>query len=121
HFLERAETALRDDNLKVALGRATDRLGSRRSTALASLENSDQIRDMARRAKLGLLNDLAGSLETFEKNLKANGIHVHWAENGKQANKLVCEIAKSRNCKRAVKSKSMVTEETHLNHDLIEA
>jgi L-lactate dehydrogenase complex protein LldF len=121
HFLERAETALQDENLKVALGRATDRLGSRRSTALASLENSDQIRDMARRAKLGLLNDLAGNLETFEKNLIKNGIHVHWAENGKQANQLVVDIAKSRNCKRAVKSKSMVTEETHLNHDLIHA
>jgi L-lactate dehydrogenase complex protein LldF len=33
----------------------------------------------------------------------------------------VVEIAKSRNCRRAVKSKSMVTEETHLNRDLLHA
>ena len=121
HFLDRVETALKDDELKTALGRATDRLGSRRSASLASLENSDMIRDMARRAKMGLLKDLAGNLETFEKNLIANGVKVHWAENGKAANGILVDIAKKADCKRAVKSKSMATEETHLNHDLIDA
>ena len=121
HFLERVETALKDEELKGALGRATDRLASRRSASLASLEDSDLVRDMARRAKLGLLRDLAGNLETFEKNLQKNGVHVHWAEDGKAANRILVEIAKSRNCKRAVKSKSMATEETHLNHDLLDA
>jgi L-lactate dehydrogenase complex protein LldF len=103
------------------LGRATERLGSRRSASLASLPDSDLVRDMARRSKLGLLRDLAGNLETFEKNLIRNGIHVHWAEDGAAANRIVVEIARSRGCKRAVKSKSMATEETHLNHDLLEA
>lgn len=120
-FLERVETALEDDGLKVALGRATERLASRRSTALSGLENSDLVRDMARRAKLGLLKDLAGSLETFERNLKRNGIQVHWARDGKEANKTVVEIARKADCKRAVKSKSMVTEETHLNQALLAA
>lgn len=121
HFLSRVETALRDPELKMALGRATERLGSRRSASLASLPDSDLMRDMARRAKLGLLGDLAGNLEIFEKNLIKNGIHVHWAEDGAAANRIVVEIAKSRGCRRAVKSKSMATEETHLNHDLLEA
>ena len=121
HFLDRAETALKDEELKTALGRATERLGSRRSASLASLENSDMIRDMARRAKMGLLTDLAGNLETFEKNLIRNGVQVHWAEDGKAANRIMVEIARSRGCKRAVKSKSMATEETHLNHDLLDA
>jgi L-lactate dehydrogenase complex protein LldF len=120
-FLERVETALRDDNLKEALGRATERLASRRSTALSSLENSDLVRDMARRAKLGLLDDLAGNLETFERNLRKNGVRVHWARDGKEANRTVVEIARRAGCRRAVKSKSMVTEETHLNRDLLEA
>jgi L-lactate dehydrogenase complex protein LldF len=121
HFLSRVETALRDPDLKTALGRATERLGSRRSASLASLPDSDLVRDLARRAKLGLLRDLAGNLETFEKNLLKNGIHVHWAEDGKAANRIVVEIARSRGCRRAVKSKSMATEETHLNRDLLEA
>lgn len=121
HFLSRVETALRDPDLKTALGRATERLGSRRSASLASLPDSDLIRDMARRAKLGLLRDLAGNLETFEKNLIKNGVHVHWAEDGAAANRIVAGIAKSRGCKRAVKSKSMATEETHLNRHLLDA
>jgi L-lactate dehydrogenase complex protein LldF len=120
-FLDRVETALKDDDLKEALDRATERLGSRRSTALSSLENSDLVRDMARRAKLGLLHDLAGNLETFERNLRKNGVQVHWARDGKEANRKVVDIARKAGCKRAVKSKSMVTEETHLNHDLLEA
>ncbi len=120
-FLDRVETALRDDSLKTALGRATERLGSRRSTALASLEDSDLVRDMARRAKMGLLRDLAGNLEIFEKNLIKNGVHVHWAEDGAQANRIVADIARQRGCKRAVKSKSMATEETHLNKTLLDA
>jgi L-lactate dehydrogenase complex protein LldF len=120
-FLDRVETALRDEELKTALGRATDRLGSRRSASLASLEDSDMIRDMARRAKLGLLTDLAGNLEAFERNMIANGVQVHWAEDGKAANAIMVDIAKTRGCKRAVKSKSMATEETHLNRDLLEA
>src|SRR5689334_25072893 len=102
-FLDRVETALKDEGLKTALGRATERLGSRRSASLASLENSDMIRDMARRAKLGLLGDLAGNLETFEKNLIANGVKVHWAEDGEAANRIMVDIAKARGCKRAVK------------------
>lgn len=121
HFLERVETALRDDHLHGALETATDRLWSRRGEAFASLENADTIRDMARRTKMTLLRDLAGNLETFEKNLIRNGIRVHWAKDGKEANRIVIEIARAANCKRAVKSKSMATEETHLNHDLIEA
>ncbi len=121
HFLERVETALHDDNLKTALGRATERLGSRRTTALAALENSDQVRDMARRAKMDLLRDLAGALETFTRHLVANGVQVHWARDGREANRIVTGIARRSGCKRAVKSKSMATEETHLNHELLDA
>src|SRR3989338_10226785 len=106
HFLERVETALRDDNLKLAVGRATERLGSRRSTALASLPDSDRVRDMARRAKMRLLRDLAGNLEIFEKNLIRNGVQVHWAESGGGANEIMVGIAKSRGCRRGAESKA---------------
>jgi L-lactate dehydrogenase complex protein LldF len=121
HFLDRVETALRDEHLRDAMLAATRDLASRRVNALANLENADMIRDLARQAKMTMLRDLAGNLETFERNLKRNGIHVHWARDGKEANRIVIEIAKAAKCKRAVKSKSMATEETHLNHALIDA
>jgi L-lactate dehydrogenase complex protein LldF len=117
-FPERARAALKDSGLHVALERATAQLGARRSTALASLPDADLVRDVARRAKMDLLRDLAGSLERFEEKLVANGVQVHWAETAADANRIVVEIARRRGVRRIVKGKSMASEETHLNQAL---
>jgi L-lactate dehydrogenase complex protein LldF len=117
-FDDRVREALKNERLHIALDRATAALGSRRSTALGSLPNADLVRDVARRAKMDMLHDLAGHLERFEEKLTANGVHVHWAENGAQANQIVLDIAKKHAVKRIVKGKSMASEETHLNHAL---
>ena len=114
-FPVRARAAVKDERLHIALNRATDALGSRRSTALGSLPNADLVRDVTRKAKMEMLHDLAGHLERFEEKLKANGVHVHWAENAEQANEIVVGIAKKNAVKRIVKGKSMASEETHLN------
>jgi L-lactate dehydrogenase complex protein LldF len=114
-FDVRAREAVQNEKLHIALGRATAALGARRSTALASLPNSDVVRDVARRAKMDMLHDLAGHLERFEEKLKANGVHVHWAQNAEEANRIVVDIAKKNAVKRIVKGKSMASEETHLN------
>ncbi len=45
---------------------------------------------------------------------------MHWAQNAAQVNRLVCEIVKQHGVKKAVKSKSMVSEECALN-DALEA
>jgi len=120
-FQERVRAALGDRNLHVALDRATAQLGGRQSMALSTLENSDLVRDVARRAKMEILRDLGGNLKRFEGQLLANGAQVHWAEDGRQANRIILEIAKQRGLKRVVKGKSMATEETHLNAALAKA
>jgi L-lactate dehydrogenase complex protein LldF len=119
-FPARVRTALGDARLHVALDRATAQLASRRSSALSSLEGSDAVRDSVRRAKMDVLGDLAGHLERFEARLLANGCRVHWAEDGPAARRIVLGIARERGLKRAVKSKSMATEEIHLNEALEE-
>src|SRR5207245_10645340 len=43
------------------------------------------------------------------------GGHVHWAATAGGARQIVLDIAHQANCKRAVKSKSMTSEEIHLN------
>src|SRR5262249_35415511 len=43
------------------------------------------------------------------------GGHVHWAETAEDARRIVTHIAKETGCRRIVKSKSMTTEEVHLN------
>jgi L-lactate dehydrogenase complex protein LldF len=119
-FAARAEQAIGDRRLQAALGRVTAVFGSRRAGAFASLPNSDAVRDAARAARLNAVANLAEYLERFEARLIANGARVHWAETPADANAIVARIAKETGCTRAVKSKSMVSEETHLN-DALEA
>ena len=120
-FTERAERALGDTRLRMALDRATGQLGTRRTSAFENLEHADLVRDAARDSKMRALRTLAEQLERFEAKLTSNGAHVHWAEAPQDANRLVVEIALKTGVKRIVKSKSMVTEETHLNASLEEA
>jgi L-lactate dehydrogenase complex protein LldF len=114
-FTTRAGQALGDGRLQNALGRVTAVFGSRRASAFASLPNADAVRDGARAARLKAVAHLAEYLERFESRLTANGAHVHWAETPADANAIVADIARRTGCTRAVKSKSMVSEETHLN------
>ena len=53
--------------------------------------------------------------EVFEKNAVANGITVHWAADAKEHNEVVHGLLKKHNVSQLVKSKSMLTEECHLN------
>jgi L-lactate dehydrogenase complex protein LldF len=114
-FAERVRRAVADEHLHEAIGRATGQLRSRRDAAFASLEHADLVRDRARHAKLRALARLDEMLKTFETNCIRNGIQVHWARDGGEACRIVAEIARSRGLRRAVKAKSMLTEEIHLN------
>ena len=120
-FATRAEQAIADSRLRDALGRVTSVFGSRRASAFASLPDAEAVRDRARAARLNAIANLADGLERFEARLIANGAHVHWAETPADANRIVAGIARQAECTRAVKSKSMVSEETHLNAALEQA
>lgn len=60
-------------------------------------------------------------LEQFEANVIANGGRVHWAETADDARRIVLTIARQHDVRSVVKSKSMVTEEIHLNTALEQA
>ncbi len=57
-------------------------------------------------------------LEQFIANAEAAGATVYQAKTAADANTYIAELAKSRGVKLAVKSKSMASEETHLNNAL---
>ena len=61
------------------------------------------------------IEPLDKQLEIFEQNFTRRGGKVLWAENTQQAIDEIVKICKIKNCKTLVKSKSMVTEEIHLN------
>ena len=75
----------------------------------------EQLRELASGIKDNVLANLADYLEEFERNATKNGIMVHWAADSEEHNRLVLEILQQQNCTAVVKSKSILTEECHLN------
>jgi len=90
----------------------------KRDKQAASLPEWEMLRDTAAAVKMHTLSRLADYLEEFERNAAANGIQVHWARDGAEHNAIVYKILSDRGVTRLVKSKSMLTEECHLNPHL---
>ena len=81
----------------------------------AQFADVDLVRERAKNIKWKALEQLDVNLEKFEKNLLRKGGKVIWAETAEQACEAVLKICREKACKSVVKSKSMVTEEIHLN------
>jgi len=77
-------------------------------------EHVDDVRYLAGSIKQHALDHLDYYLEQFIERATAAGVKVHFAADSKQANAIYLDIAKKNNVKLCLKSKSMVTEETHL-------
>lgn len=77
-------------------------------------------RERAKNLKWRAIETLDQQLEEFELNFTKRGGKVIWAENSAQAIEEILKICKEKNCQSLVKSKSMVTEEIHLNKALEE-
>lgn len=72
-------------------------------------------REKAKNIKWRAIETLDQQLELFELNLNKKGGKVIWAETAAQAIEEIVKICKEKNCRTLVKSKSMATEEIHLN------
>src|SRR5579862_2457587 len=114
-FLGASNQALTDPNLQAALVRLTGTLMAANRRGYAALADSDKLRDHAKQIKEHTLAHLDRYLEQLEASIHRLGGHVHWAADAAEARKIMVEIANKAGCKRAVKSKSMTSEEIHLN------
>jgi len=74
----------------------------------------EELRELAGQIKEHTLTHLPDYLEEFERNATANGIHVHWALDAEEHNRIVAEIFEQHGVTRAVKSKSMTTDECQM-------
>ena len=117
-FYERVEEALHDRQLQTALDISTTRFTTGRKNALAALPEAEALRDHARRIRAHTIAHLDRYLAQFADAVEQAGGQVHWAETAAEANHIVANLALSRNVKNVVKSKSMVSEELHLNQTL---
>ena len=82
--------------------------------------NVNLAREKAKNIKWKAIENLDKMLESFEAKIINRGAKVIWAEDASQALEEIGKICAERNCKTLVKSKSMVTEEIHLNKYLEE-
>lgn len=114
-FAENAKAALNDVQLRGALRHATTLFGTRRREAAASLSNWEDLRSEARAIKDDVLLHLDEYLEAFVREAERRGAKVHWAVDAAQANEIICKLTVERGARTVVKSKSMTTEEIHLN------
>lgn len=117
NFTANAEAAVADAGLQKRL-RVLDTFTLRRAAAFAQLPDGEALRDRARAIKQHTINNLDHYLVELERNVQALGGHVHWARDGEEARRVILDIARRNNVRSVVKSKSMVTEEIHLNEAL---
>src|SRR5207253_605111 len=104
-----------------ALTRLTDTLLAGNRRGYAALADSSDLRDHAKRIKEHTLAHLDRYLEQLEACVQKLGGKVHWAQTADDARRIIVNIATQADCKHAVKSKSMTSEEIHLNPALEKA
>jgi L-lactate dehydrogenase complex protein LldF len=107
--------ALTDAPLQTALTRLTNILMTANRRGYAGLQDSDRLRDHAKRIKEHTLAHLDRYLEQLETAVYKAGGKVHWAATAEDARNIILDIAQETNSRHVVKSKSMTSEEIHLN------
>ena len=80
-----------------------------------SVPDWERLRETASMIKSHTLSRLHEYLLQFEEKAIANGIQVHWAKDAAEHNDIVRDLLQERGINRMIKSKSMLTEECHLN------
>ncbi len=113
---EKAKTALKDEFLQNAVKYTTEKLRAGKRSATDEQGEWEAWRERGRQIRLHTIAHLDYYLHEFAENARAQGVHVHFADTAAEAVKLVLDIAAMNEAKSVVKSKSMVTEELHLNH-----
>ncbi|WP_024955773.1 L-lactate dehydrogenase (quinone) large subunit LdhH [Sulfurospirillum arcachonense] len=76
------------------------------------------LRTRIAKVKGGVADNFDEVAETFKKNAEANGIKVFRASSAEEAKEYIANLCKEKEVKKIVKSKSMATEELHLNKHL---
>lgn len=120
-FHRRAEDALADTHLGPTLRTVTGRILDSRQAGLDRLPDADDWRDHARAIRAHTLSQLDRYLDQFVENVEALGGHVYFARTADDAVRYVADLARAKGLKKAVKSKSMISEEIHLNDHLEKA
>ncbi|MDR1190664.1 MAG: iron-sulfur cluster-binding protein [Verrucomicrobiales bacterium] len=92
----------------------------RRELLARDFPDPRRLREIAGQIKRHTLDSLDKYLPLAVASLERNGAKVHFAADGDEARRVIHQILQERGARKIVKSKSMVTEEIHLNDYLAE-
>ncbi|MGM0974910.1 MAG: LutB/LldF family L-lactate oxidation iron-sulfur protein [Bacillota bacterium] len=120
-FKDRVDSGINNSFMRGAVSGAQERLQTRRLDAAAELGNWEEWRSLSEEIRQHVLENLDFYLYQLSENVAKRGGHVYFAETGEEASAYIREVIEKKNARKVVKSKSMVTEEIHLNASLEEA
>ena len=83
----------------------------RRDSVAQRIPEWEEMRELASQIKKHTLSHLEEYLIVFEERLKENGVHVHWALDAGEHNRIVLDIFQSHGVKVVTKGKSMLMDE----------
>jgi len=115
---ERLEKELADKFMRTSIARAQDLLNQKRADAFEELGNYEQWRENAAAVRSHVLENLDYYLNQFVDKATQNGAQVLFARTAREATDHALTILQKIKAVKAVKSKSMVTEEVGLNEAL---
>ena len=122
HFQARASAQVANKGLQKALEKAKPLFVGKRAKGIAGLAEDgldfERLRSACEAIRRRVVDDLDVWLEIFEERACASGAEVLWARDGEEVSRLVVDLARRHGVTKAVKSKSMLSEEARLNEAL---
>lgn len=115
---QRIEEALANPRLKEAVQRTTDSFRSGKAKAMLEFDDWEALRERARALRAHTIEHLDYYLGQLAEKVRSNGGHVHFARTAEEAVEIVRNIARHYGVRSVAKSKSMISEEIHLNQAL---
>ncbi|ACS85544.1 LutB/LldF family L-lactate oxidation iron-sulfur protein [Musicola paradisiaca] len=120
-FKARIKQQIDNPIMRSAVANAQERIGANRQKMVDELGNWDAWRDRASQIREHVLANLDAYLYQLSERVSANGGQVFFAKTKEDATRYILQVAQSKQAKKVVKAKSMVTEEIGMNHVLQEA
>jgi len=120
HFKARAAAAIADVALQRGLAKV-DGFAARRAVVVREFGDFESLRTEGAAIRDRSLADLAVWIERFEAEATRRGATVLYADTGEEIAQLVIDICRRHGLTKAIKSKSMLSEEARLNEALAAA
>jgi len=111
---KRIKKTLSNKTLQEALERASSKFYQNFKSTIKDI-NWSELKEKARQIKEKSINNLSNLIIRFSEEAQKAGAQIYWAENSREALKLILNIIREKNAKLVVKAKSMVSEEIELN------